>query len=199
MPAPPARSRRTARPRRALLVGHRVYLRRPAPSDEAELRALARASRSHHGSYASAPDTPEHYAHMLRRARRADRVCHWICRLEDDAIVGACNLTEIVRANLNSAYMGYYGHGSYARQGYMTEGLRLVLRRGFEELRLHRVEANIQPENERSIALAERVGFHREGYSPRYVKIAGRWRDHVRFAMLAEEWRGTWSRADRGP
>ena len=71
----------------------------------------------------------------------------------------------------------------------MTEGFALALDFAFGPLRLHRVEANVQPDNVRSLALVERLGFLREGYSQRYVKIGGRWRDHVRFAMLAEHWR----------
>jgi ribosomal-protein-alanine N-acetyltransferase len=73
--------------------------------------------------------------------------------------------------------------------GYMEEGLRLVLRHAFRDLGLHRVEAAIQPANERSIALVRRCGFRLEGFSPRYLKIGGRWRDHQRWALLAEEWR----------
>ena len=69
----------------------------------------------------------------------------------------------------------------------MREGMELTLRFAFSELRLHRVEANIQPANERSLRLAKRVGFKREGFSPRYLKIGGRWRDHERWAILAEE------------
>jgi ribosomal-protein-alanine N-acetyltransferase len=64
-----------------------------------------------------------------------------------------------------------------------------VLRNAFLNLRLHRVEANIQPDNHPSIALAKGAGFHREGFSPRYLKIGGRWRDHERWAILAEDWR----------
>jgi ribosomal-protein-alanine N-acetyltransferase len=69
----------------------------------------------------------------------------------------------------------------------MREGLTLVLRHAFETIGLHRVEANIQPGNARSIALVERLGFRREGYSPRYLRIGGEWRDHVRYAILAED------------
>ena len=71
----------------------------------------------------------------------------------------------------------------------MRDGLELVLRHAFLELALHRLEANIQPGNAASIALARGAGFQREGFSPRYLKIGGRWRDHERWAMLAEEWR----------
>ena len=71
----------------------------------------------------------------------------------------------------------------------MTEALGLVLDYAFRQLRLHRLEANIQPENAASIALVERLGFHREGYSPRYLKLGGRWRDHQRWAIVAEDCR----------
>jgi ribosomal-protein-alanine N-acetyltransferase len=72
----------------------------------------------------------------------------------------------------------------------MLEGVGLVLSRAFGPLRLHRVEANVQPGNERSKALVRRLGFTKEGYSERYLKIGGRWRDHERWAILAENWRG---------
>ena len=71
----------------------------------------------------------------------------------------------------------------------MTEALQLVLREAFTKLGLHRLEANIQPGNTASIALAKRCGFELEGFSPRYLKVGGRWRDHERWAIRAETWR----------
>ena len=98
------------------------------------------------------------------------------------------NFGQIVRGRLQSAYLGYYAFTPHAGRGYMTEGLTLALRRAFGPLRLHRVEANIQPGNEPSRALARRLGLRREGVSPRYLKIGGRWRDHERWALLADDW-----------
>jgi [ribosomal protein S5]-alanine N-acetyltransferase len=69
--------------------------------------------------------------------------------------------------------------------------MHLVLREAFTRLDLHRLEANIQPANARSIALAKRCGFALEGFSPRYLKIGGRWRDHERWAIRKETWRKT--------
>jgi ribosomal-protein-alanine N-acetyltransferase len=89
-----------------------------------------------------------------------------------------------------SAYLGYYAFAAHAGTGLMREGFRLVLRELFGRHRLHRVEANIQPENLRSRAFVEGLGFRLEGYSPRYLEIGGRWRDHERWALLAEESRG---------
>ena len=67
----------------------------------------------------------------------------------------------------------------------MHAGLSAVVRHSFRVLRLHRLEANIQPGNRASIALAKSCGFIKEGYSPRYLKIGGRWRDHERWAIVA--------------
>jgi ribosomal-protein-alanine N-acetyltransferase len=103
-------------------------------------------------------------------------------------LAGVINLNEIVRGRFRSAYLGYYGFEPYAGRGFMREGLALAISFAFTKLRLHRLEANIQPDNARSKALVKSLGFQMEGYSPRYLKIAGRWRDHERWAILAENW-----------
>ena len=154
-----------------------------------------RASRSFHRPWASAPTDEERFAAYLADAGRPDFEAMLVCRLEDDAILGFFNLSQIVRRSLQSAYLGYAVGEPYAGQGYMREGIELVLRRAFVDLRLHRVEANIQPGNRASIALAQGAGFSREGFSPRYLKIGGRWRDHERWAILAEDWRAAGRRA----
>ena len=110
-----------------------------------------------------------------------------VCRNDDGAIVGVFTLSQIVRRLFQSAYLGYYAMRPFEGQGYMAEGLRLVLRHAFRRMKLHRVEANIQPENMASIALVKRAGFRLEGFSPRYLKVAGRWRDHQRWAILSDE------------
>lgn len=102
-------------------------------------------------------------------------------------VVGAININEIVMGLLCSAYLGYHGMARFAGQGLMTEALAKTVRFAFGELGLHRVEANIQPANHRSIALVRRVGFRHEGLSPRYLRIGGIWRDHERWALLADE------------
>ena len=96
------------------------------------------------------------------------------------------NLNEIVRGAFQSAYLGYYIGTPYAGQGYMMEALKLVIEYAFNELRLHRLEANIQPQNAASLALVKRCGFRKEGFSPRYLKIDGDWRDHERWAILVD-------------
>jgi ribosomal-protein-alanine N-acetyltransferase len=103
--------------------------------------------------------------------------------------MGVCNLFQIFLGNLKSAFIGYWIGSKFAGQGYMTEALDLLLSYAFEILRLHRVEANIQPENDHSKALVARIGFRLEGFSPRYLKVAGRWKDHERWAIRHEEWR----------
>jgi ribosomal-protein-alanine N-acetyltransferase len=87
---------------------------------------------------------------------------------------------------LKSAYLGYYAFKGSENKGLMAEGLGLVIELAFGELGLHRVEANIQPANLASIRLAQKVGLTKEGFSERYLYVAGQWRDHERWAMTAE-------------
>ena len=102
-------------------------------------------------------------------------------------IAGVVNISEIVGGAFLSAYLGYHAMAAWAGRGLMTDAVRLAVRFAFDELGLHRVEANIQPGNAASIALVRRLGFRIEGFSPRYLRIAGVWRDHERWAMLADE------------
>ncbi len=102
------------------------------------------------------------------------------------SIIGVVNVTEIVAGVFQSGYLGYYGMIGFAGRGLMTEAVRLAVLYAFNELGLHRLEANIQPGNVRSIALVQRLKFQREGFSPRYLRIDGAWRDHERWAVLAD-------------
>jgi len=176
--------------RRPLVTGDgRVYLRHPARSDREEFTGLMRASREFHAPWATAPTDDERFSAYLADSRRSDFEALLLCRRNDDAILGFFNLSQIVRRRLQSAYLGYAVGHPFAGQGYMREGIGLVLLHAFSNLRLHRIEANIQPGNAASLALAAGAGFRREGFSPRYLKIGGRWRDHERWAILVDEWR----------
>jgi ribosomal-protein-alanine N-acetyltransferase len=176
--------------RRVIEKGSLVYLRAPHASDAREFVRLARASRDLHRPWVYAPETAAQFASYLDRSRAVDERCFLVCEREDDSIAGVINLSQIARGYFQSAYLGYYAFAPAAGRGLMAEGLDLVMRHSFRRLKLHRLEANIQPDNDRSRRLVERAGFEYEGYSPRYLKIGGRWRDHERWAITRELWRG---------
>jgi [ribosomal protein S5]-alanine N-acetyltransferase len=167
----------------------RVVISPPAAADEAEFLAANRRSRRLHGRWTRMPETPEEYAAYLAKAADARRR-YFFARLRAGGdIVGFLNLGEIIRGSLDQAFIGYGAMAGHEGRGLMSEAMQLVLREAFGPLGLHRIEANIQPGNAPSIALARKNGFQLEGFSPRYLKINGRWRDHERWAINAEQWR----------
>ena len=174
--------------RHALEHGRRVYLRHPRQTDRDEFLRLVDLSRDLHRPWVYAPETPREFAAYLGRSASASERCFLVVRRSDDALAGVYNVSQIARGFFESAYLGYYAFAPTAGEGLMAEGLDLVLRHCFRKLKLHRLEANIQPDNERSKRLVERAGFRYEGYSPRYLKIGGRWRDHERWAITREDW-----------
>jgi len=170
-----------------ILRGPRVALRVFAPGDREAFVAGVATSADLHGAFVSpARDRAAYDAYIARRG--ASFVPLGVFRNEDGSLVGVFNISQIVLGLFCSAYLGFYAFAPYARQGYMREGLELVLHLAFEHVGLHRLEANIQPGNTNSIALIRRVGFQREGYSPGYLFIAGAWRDHERWAIRREIW-----------
>jgi ribosomal-protein-alanine N-acetyltransferase len=118
---------------------------------------------------------------------RRRRFLIWVRDTSGERIVGQAALNEIIRGPLQQAFLGYWISRAFSGQGIMTRGLQMVLAQAFGELGLHRVEANIQPHNAPSIALAKSIGFRKEGYSPKYLQIQGGWADHERWAMVMDE------------
>ncbi len=174
--------------KKALESGLSVYIRHPKPEDEDEFIILNRASTRFYKGLASPILSHQQFANFISRCEREDFKAFFVCLKDSDAIVGSINLSQIFRGGFQSAYLGYQVGAPFAGQGYMTEAMQLVLRYAFERMKLHRLEANIQPHNAASIALVKRAGFSKEGFSRRYLKIGGRWRDHERWAIVAEDW-----------
>jgi ribosomal-protein-alanine N-acetyltransferase len=167
--------------------GARVRLRVLTRDDRVEFLALARESRGLHRPWTYPPERADQFDELYNRSRREDFLCLLACEVESGAITGIFTISQIVRGAFQSAYLGYYAHERHAGQGLMGEALEQVLDHAFRSLGLHRIEANIQPGNAPSIALARGAGFRLEGFSPRYLLIGGQWRDHERYAITVDE------------
>ncbi len=155
-------------------------------ADAADLILANRESRAHHAPWAS-PFVDRDGFEAWFGGLRDGRAIGLLARETDTGgIVGVIDLSQIVMGRFESAYLGYYGMARFAGRGMMTEAVRLAVRLAFDQIGLHRLEANIQPGNAASIALAKRAGFHKEGFSPRYLRIDGVWRDHERWALLSD-------------
>ena len=167
--------------------GHSI-LEKPSSARRAEVLAAVARSRKLHRHWAHPPSTHEEFTASLKRLRGGVHVSYWICT-EAGELAGVININEIVRGVFCSGYLGYYAFVPHNGRGYMKKGLCAVLAEAFHRHRLHRLEANIQPDNDASRRLVQQCGFRLEGFSPRYLKLAGRWRDHERWAMTIEEWK----------
>lgn len=163
----------------------RVTLRPTGSGDEAEFLGLVHASARLHHPWMSLPATPEDFQAYLRRFERPSAASLLVCVRDTGAIAGMVNISNIIRGRFQCGSLSYAAFAPTAGQGYMTEGVGLVVRHAFEQFRLHRLEANIQPGNHPSLSLAQRLGFRREGYSPEMLFIDGDWRDHERWAITA--------------
>ena len=154
--------------------------------DEAAFVAGVRASRHLHRPWLDPPDDADRFAAHLAGSGPDSHVPFALRCGACGALAGWVTVANIVRRAFRSATLGYGAFASHAGRGLMAEGLRGVLAEVFGPLALHRVEANIQPGNARSIALVRRLGFELEGRSPAFLEVGGAWRDHERWALRAE-------------
>jgi len=173
-----------------VMTGKRVCLRPVMRSDAAAMIRLTNQSARRCPGLVRRLKDKKQFEEMRKRHNRKDCFGFVICRKEDGEAVGGISLFEIIHRTRKSGVVGYLIGAPFFRQGYATEALQLVLRFAFRQLKLHRIEANIQAHNVASITLVKRAGFTCEGRARGFLKIAGRWRDHERWTILAEDWRG---------
>ncbi|REE97679.1 GNAT family N-acetyltransferase [Thermomonospora umbrina] len=163
----------------------RVELRRLTLADQDEFCSLVRASGELHRPWLRLPGTAREFRAWMRRFEDGANLGFLVRIVESGAAAGMVNINSIIRGRYQGASLGYAAFASAERRGYMTEGLAVTLDHAFNDLRLHRLEANIQPANAASLALVRRLGFRYEGLSPAYLYIDGAWRDHERWAITA--------------
>ncbi|WP_329125312.1 GNAT family N-acetyltransferase [Streptomyces sp. NBC_01465] len=173
-----------------LAEGPRVGIRHFSLQDAEEFTAHAGESRTLHHPWLFPPvETGAYTAYARRLIEDPAKAGFLVCERDGDApgrIAGFININNIVEGAFLSGALGYGAFAHAAGRGLMGEGLGLVTRYAFRTLGLHRLEVNIQPGNEASIALVRRAGFRLEGYSPDFLHIDGAWRDHERWAITAE-------------
>ena len=163
-----------------------IIIRETKHEDKDKFLAAMQRSQILHQSWVSPPLTDQAFDEYFYRYQQPNQKSFLVCDHAGD-IAGVFNISEIVRGAFQNAYLGFYVVVDYERKGYMSAGLKLVLEKFFKELDLHRIEANIQPENFKSINLVKSNGFRHEGYSPRYLKINGEWCGHEHWAMTFED------------
>lgn len=167
--------------------GFRTHIQEPIAEDEQNFLAAMRDSVGLHYPWVTAPKDHAGWQKYMARLGRDSEAGFLVKHLDDNAICGVINLSAITYEALSSAWISYFGVVGQAGKGYMTEGMLQVIRYAFDELHLHRLEANIQPDNLASIALVKGVGFRYEGFARRLLKINGEWCDHERWAILADD------------
>jgi [ribosomal protein S5]-alanine N-acetyltransferase len=180
------------------LSGELVFLRPPERADYEEWADLRARSRAFLSPWEPTwpPDALNRAGFRARIARysddwRTDQAYNFfIFRSDDGALVGGVGLSNVRRGVAETASLGYWVGEPFARRGYMTAALPLVVGFAFDRLRLHRVEAACLPTNVPSRAVLLRSGFQQEGYARAYLLIDGKWQDHLLFAILREDWPG---------
>lgn len=167
--------------------GSKVRLRTPRVDDFEEWRALRQQSRDFLVPWEPSwhPDELARYSYRLRLRHQQKLMAEdaayafFIFTTTPETLLGGVTLSNVRRGVAQCATLGYWIGAPHARKGYMTDAVNALRAHAFSELSLRRLEAACLPSNEASIRLLERTGFEREGFAKSYLKINGRWEDHI--------------------
>jgi ribosomal-protein-alanine N-acetyltransferase len=170
------------------IQGEKVFLRYISETDFDEFIELNKLSIDFYKGVTTPVLDKQSFEIYQSRNSVESNECFVICQNVDNKIVGAINLTQIFRKAFQNCYLGYQLGVNYIGKGFMTEAILLILQHAFENLKLHRVEANVQPHNLASIKVLQRCGFTKEGFSRKYLKIEDIWCDHERWAIIFEDY-----------
>lgn len=178
------------------LLTERLRLRPPTAGDWASWAEVRRSSRSFLQPWEPTwPPDALSRSSFRRRVEQADREARegsarsFLVFLRDsEAVVGGLTISHIRRGVAQCASLGYWLGEQHTRKGYMSEALGEAVPFAFSQLKLHRIEAACLPANQASRRLLERLGFHEEGLARGYLKIDGRWQDHLLYGLLESEW-----------
>lgn len=175
-------------PRNVILrMGTRVYIAAPTHKNKNSFLEFIHRNEDYHKPWLYHSFDDRYYDHYLKRIKRGVTQGCFAFEIDTNTLIGVININNILLGGIGSASLGYCGDKLHAGQGLMAEAMDLVLEYAVENIGLHRLEANIQPENIPSLKLVQKVGFRREGFSPKYLQIGGKWCDHERWAILDEE------------
>lgn len=116
-----------------------------------------------------------------------DKLLLWLLKKDDEKLIGAISFSNIIFGAFHSCFLSYKLDQEYQNKGYMLEALKTSIDYVFNKLKLHRIEANIMPENINSINLVKKLGFYNEGIARKYLKINGKWEDHIHMVLLNED------------
>jgi ribosomal-protein-alanine N-acetyltransferase len=181
------------------LEGARVILRAPKATDLTELRSLLLRNADHLRPWSPAPPpgiNPAGFTELGRGIARQRR--EWkeggayvfvvALRAPREPLVGRVALTALVRGPFQCAHLGYWVDVAHERQGLTSEAVAQVVAFAFQRLRLHRVQAAVMPHNAASRRLLAKLRFREEGFAKRYLRIGGKWEDHLLYGLTVEEW-----------
>ena len=161
-----------------------ISIRYPSPTDKTAFIKAMKISEKFHYPWVEAPKDSNAFDEFLAKYQLENNISYLV--LYQKQIAGVININQIIRGYFQSAFLGYYAVILFSGKRIMRKGLSLVLKEAFNEHKLHRLEANIQPENQNSICLVQNSGFIKEGFSKNYLKINQQWRDHERWAITKE-------------
>ena len=161
-----------------------LRLRHLKASDASDFLAHIHRSQNLHQAWVQVPRSAKAFARYIHEMNTPENQAFVVIRQDSQAMVGMVELQDIFHGDFQNAYLIYYAFEGQQGQGLMKQAVQQVIAKAFGPLRLHRLEANIQPTNMASIALVKSCGFEYEGLSRQFLRKNGEWKDHQRWSLL---------------